>query len=324
SLLKSKDLAALQTRELIESTLASVIRNYYNVALLEEKVEIAENTLQISHQRVERVKGRVAYGGSLSLELLNAKVDMQTDSINLLTVNLQLENARRDLNLILGRDVEAEIEVSSLVDFSPAEDVSYWLEQAEANSSVVQSSSSKLEQSLLNLKAARSGFYPSISGSLSYDLSRIDSDSGTLKKGESAGVTAGLNLSLDLFTGFRTVNNIRNARITVKSSGEKLQQTKLTLRKQLLNAYSTYRNALLTVEVEKQNLETLKLNFDRTAQLYQLGQVTTTQFRESQLNWISGQSRLINEKYTAKFAEIELYRLSGLLMDHLGLTAADR
>ncbi len=323
SLLKSKDLTTLQTRELIESKLASVIRNYYNVALLEENVQIAKSTLAISRQRVARVEDSVAYGGSLSLELLNAKVDMQTDSINLLNVNLQLENARRELNLILGREVDAAIRVSPLVSFGPTEDIEFWLGKAEANSSLILSSNSRVEQSLLELKAARSGFYPSLTGSLSYELSRINSDSGTLRKGESAGITAGLNLSLDLFSGFRTLHNVRNARITMKSSEEELQLTKLTLRKQLLNAYSTYRNALQTVEVEKQSLETLKLNFERTTELYQLGQVTTTQFRESQLNWISGQSRLINEKYTAKFAEIELYRLSGLLMDYLGVVKAD-
>lgn len=57
------------------------------------------------------------------------------------------------------------------------------------------------------------------------------------------------------------------------------------------------------------------MNFDRTQELFQLGQVTTTQFREAQLNWIRAELRLINEKYTAKFAEVELYRLSGTLPD---------
>ncbi len=319
SLQKSKELAATQTRELTDNILASVIRNYYNVALLKEKLDIAKDALHISQSRVERIKGRVEYGGSLSLDLLNAKVDMQTDSINLMTAKLQVENAKRDFNLILGREVDAPVEIQPEVSYSPSQDVEFWLQKAEENSTAIRASHSKIEQSKYDLKSARAGFFPSLTGSVAYDLSHTNSESGVLQKGESAGLTAGLNLSFDLFNGFRKLHEVQNANINFRSSGEELVQTKRNLRKQLLNAFSTYQNALLTVEVERQNLETLKLNFDRTSELYQLGQVTTTQLRESQLNWISGQSRLINEKYTAKYAEIELYRLSGLLGEHLGL-----
>jgi len=126
-------------------------------------------------------------------------------------------------------------------------------------------------------------------------------------------MNAFLNLSVDLFSGFRKITNLQNAHISLKSQNEVHDRTVASLETEVMNAFATYKNARFTVEVEEKNLKTVKLNFDRTQDLFQLGQVTTTQFREAQLNWVKAQLRLINEKYTAKFAEIELYRLSGTL-----------
>ena len=91
-------------------------------------------------------------------------------------------------------------------------------------------------------------------------------------------------------------------------------QTRRALEKDIKNAYAIYKNNLFSISVEEKNLSTAKLNFDRTKELYNLGQVTTTQFREAQLNWIRAESRLITARYSAKYAEIELYRLSGQLL----------
>ena len=66
--------------------------------------------------------------------------------------------------------------------------------------------------------------------------------------------------------------------------------------------------------LEEKNLESAELNFKRTQELFNLGQVTTTQFREAQLNLISARNNISSAKYTAKLLEIELMRLSGQLL----------
>jgi outer membrane protein TolC len=79
------------------------------------------------------------------------------------------------------------------------------------------------------------------------------------------------------------------------------------------NAFAIFNNAIFTVKIAGKSLDTAEINFDRSSELFNLGQITTTQFREAQLNLVRAEIRMINEKFTAKFAEVELYRLSGHL-----------
>jgi outer membrane protein TolC len=85
--------------------------------------------------------------------------------------------------------------------------------------------------------------------------------------------------------------------------------------KEITDAHETYRNARFVLQLEKRNLSAAELNFKRTEELFHLGQVTNTQFREAQLNLIRALSTISNAKYTAKLNELELLRLSGMLIE---------
>jgi outer membrane protein len=92
------------------------------------------------------------------------------------------------------------------------------------------------------------------------------------------------------------------------------EETRLNLQKEVISAYESYQNSLLVLDLEKKYLEAADLNFKRTRELYNLGQVTTTQFREAQLNLIRSRSNVSTAKFEAKINEIELLRLTGQLV----------
>ena len=81
------------------------------------------------------------------------------------------------------------------------------------------------------------------------------------------------------------------------------------------NNYQAYKNSLFVLKVQQKNLQPAQLNFNRTKELYDLGQVTTTQFREAQLNLIYAKNNILSAKYDAKINEIQLLRLSGKLLE---------
>jgi outer membrane protein len=121
-------------------------------------------------------------------------------------------------------------------------------------------------------------------------------------------------LSFNLFDGFQRRTELQNASIQVKS-GELLErQARLDLERDLANAYESYRNSLTVLDLEERNLESAKVNFRRTRELYGLGRVTSTQFREAQLNLIRAETNVSNATYTAKLDEIELLRITGKLL----------
>ena len=85
-------LSELQARETIENTIAQLYTVYYNVAQVSENVRTLEQTLAISKDRITRATYQFEYGQGTKLDILNAQVDINNDSINLIIAKQQLIN----------------------------------------------------------------------------------------------------------------------------------------------------------------------------------------------------------------------------------------
>ena len=80
-------------KEVIENTLLQLYTIFYEVCRLSEEKEIIKSSLEISKSRLERNKTKFEFGQSTKLELLNAEVDVNTDSIRYLNAVKNLSNA---------------------------------------------------------------------------------------------------------------------------------------------------------------------------------------------------------------------------------------
>ena len=110
-------LSELQARETIENTINQLFSVYYSVAEVEENVKVLENTLQISQERIKRVTYQFEYGQGTKLDILNAQVDVNNDSINLINAKQLLINTKRDLNVVLGDVIDYEFTVETGINF---------------------------------------------------------------------------------------------------------------------------------------------------------------------------------------------------------------
>ena len=110
-------LSELQARETIENTIAQLYVVYYNVAQVTENVTVLEKTLTVSKDRITRASYQFEYGQGTMLNVLNAQVDINNDSINLINAKQQLVNTKRDLNVVLGNVISSEFRVDTTIEF---------------------------------------------------------------------------------------------------------------------------------------------------------------------------------------------------------------
>ena len=97
---KSKELFSktkLEVRNIIENTILQLYSIYFEVSRLTEQHKLIIKSLDISKKRFERKLLEFEYGQSNNLEVLNAEVDMNNDSIRLLNTMKKLVNAKSDL-----------------------------------------------------------------------------------------------------------------------------------------------------------------------------------------------------------------------------------
>ncbi len=309
-------LTELQVRETIENTYLQLFSVYFQIARLSENTTNLEETLTISKQRLERAQYQYEYGQSTKLELLNAEVDVNNDSINLINSKQLFANSKRNLNIVLGNQNDINYQVETDVDFITLMSYNELLTKAKENNVVLQQNDKNIAISKLNIKANRSPYLPTAGISSSYGWNKSNNPATSfLARSNSTGLNAGINLSWNLFDGGSTKTRVANARIALENQEILKEQQLETIENTFNNAYESYQNALFILQAQEQNVITNQNNFDRTNERYKLGQVTSIEFRQAQINLLNTQTALNNAKYDAKLIELELLQLTGEILN---------
>tara|TARA_B100000965_G_scaffold219323_1_gene183561 strand:- start:134 stop:1453 length:1320 start_codon:yes stop_codon:yes gene_type:complete len=313
---KSKELYSksnLEVQEIIENTILQLFTVFFEVGRLSEEKEILKNSLDISKRRYERRLLEFEYGQTNNLEVLNAEVDVNSDSINLLNTSKKLFNARSDLNLIMNVDLESEFNINTNIDFLAQDEINSIFSNDINNNTRLLIIEKDIIISNLERKIAKSSYLPTLGliGSYGWNESINDNPYAFYNKSISDGFSAGINIRWDIFRGGKKIIANKNAEISQENSELIKKKTVLELKKELRNAYQTHLNNLFILEVQRKNLNTNKNNFDRNIERYKIGQVSSIEFRRAQLNLLNAELSKSSAKYQAKISEAYFLKISG-------------
>lgn len=309
------NLTELQAKQIIENTAIQLSNSYFQIAQLSESVTILKSAVSVSKRRLTRAEYSRLYGQGTQLDILNAQVDVNNDSINLLNTIQQFENAKRNLNLIMGRNLDNQFSVDTNVVFKLSTSKDELVKKALERNIHIQQTNSQLKNSEFAIKASRAGWFPSLSANAAYAYQGSDNPNGAFLTGsQSYGPQAGLSLSWNIFDGGVTKTRTTNARIALETQKIQQEQTALSVQRDVLNAYATYQNALYVLQAQQDNLATANRNFQRSEEMFKQGQITSVEFRTAQLNELNAQSSYSQAKYSAKNAELQLQQLAGILL----------
>jgi outer membrane protein len=309
-------LSDFEIRQTIELNLLQLFNAYYEVASLTENLSVQTQTMDLSRQRLLRAQYRYDFGQGLGLDVLNAEVDIQRDSINFLNIKQGLANSKRNLNVILGRAVKTEFEVNTEVNYTDNLSLENLLSAVHTKNIEVQITDKNLEIDNYDLKILDAERKPTLSSSASYSFSyQNNAAEAFITSSNSRGFGLGLNLAWNIFDGGIRKVRKQNTNIAIQSRRISRQQLLEELERDITNAWESYQNALLILEVENSSLATNQLNFERTEELYKSGQLNSVEFRQAQLNLLNAAISYNTAKYDAKVIEIQLLQLSGDILD---------
>ena len=248
---KTYNLTELQAKETIENTYLQLFTVYFQIARLSENTDNLSEALTISKRRLTRAQYQYDYGQSTKLEYLNAQVDVNNDSITLITAKQQLNNAKRGLNVILGSKEDINYVVETEVDYNTMMNYNDLKNKTLENNALLKQGETNIAISEFNIKINKANFLPSLGFNASY----------------------------------------------------------------LKNTWENYNNQLFILTAQEQNVLTNQNNFDRTQERFKLGQITSVEFRQAQINLINSKTAYNNAKFDAKLIELQLLQLSGDIMN---------
>ncbi len=307
----------LEVRQTIETTILQLFSVYYEAARLTENTNNLEQALRISRDRLKRAEYQFEYGQNTGLDVLNAEVDVNTDSINLLNSQQQLRNTMRDLNLILNRELSTQFRADTSVVFVPELQMEDMQSEAKLNNVRLKIAEKDVLINEYAIKGARSAFLPTIGLTGSYGWNEFNNNSplAFVIQNTTTGVSGGINLTWNLFDGGQAITGVKNAKIFMENQKLLRKQIDLEVERDIQNAWDAYSNALYVLQVQDKNLQTNQNNFRRTDERYSLGQVTSIEFRQAQLNLLNAELAQSQAKYTAKLAELQMLQISGQLLN---------
>ncbi len=311
-------LTELQARETIQNTILQLLSIYFEVARLSENEYAQKEALEVSKDRIKRAQYAFEYGQNTQLDVLNAEVDVTNDSIILLNTQRLLKNTKRDLNVVLNQEVSNFFEVDTLISFIPMLELQAMVDDVSINNLAILQTERNLAINEYDIKVSKSGYLPVIglTGSYGWNLNQSAASAffpGTDNNNFNLALNAGL--TWNLFDGGNTTVRVRNAKIAYENQELLKRQVELEVARDIENALESYENRLAIYEIQEKAVITNQNNFERSREQYQLGRITSIEFRQAQINLLAAQTTKNLAKYDAKLAELQLLQLTGQLLN---------
>jgi outer membrane protein TolC len=306
------------TDALITSVLADVVVTYYAVARQQQQLQVFEEAVAISQERLRIAELRREVGSASDLEVRQARVDLNADRAAALRQEVALANTKAALNRLLARRGAATtFNVADRIDVALGLQQPVLLAAADERNPTLRRARRAQRAAEWERQEVRAERLPTVDANLGYGYSRSESESGFLRNSRSYDLTYGLTLSFDVFDGLNRRRRLENAAVRQRTAELAVEDVRTQLTADLTSAFTNYRNRLELVALERENLDATSANVDIALERFELGEITSVELREVQEQLIQAESRLLAAQFEAKQAEVTLLQLSGQLRDRL-------
>lgn len=297
----------------IVTKISDVYTTYYDLVQQQQQLKALDTAIVISNQRLTTAQNRFSIGKASKLEMLNAQVDLNTDTSSRLKQLELYRNAKIKLNEILARDTSLEFKVTDEIKIDNTLVFIDLKSLAEKQNPQLQAQVLAKNSAELQLKQVKAGRYPTVRINSGYNFTRSEASLGFVTQSSGRGFVYGINASVPIFDGFNQSRNEKVAKLQIDNADLVINQQKIMLESQLATAFQSYQTNMELSKVEEKNVEIAKQNLDITLAKFKIGTITPIEYRTAQLNYVEALVRLSNAQFQTKLYEITLKELSGSL-----------
>lgn len=309
-----EEMGETNARIAIENTVSAIILNYYGIIQQQKLIQVLEDAAALSMERKKIMEAKISLGAGSELQLLQSTVDLNADSINLISETASMQKTMADLNQLLARNPEISF---ILTDSISLENKLYYdslLVKTREQNNALLIARNNVSLNTYAIRDVQSQRYPKLNLNAGYNYNQLNAETGYLKYNQSNGPSFGLSLTYPLFDGFNINREIKNAKVELNTMENYLKETDLGLHTDLYKIYNDYITNLRIIGIELINQEVARENVEIAFEKYRLGSINDIELRETQKKYIDAQYQLLLSQFRAKKAEVELLRISGELV----------
>ncbi len=304
----------------VENTIIDVILAYYNVLLTENNLNIAEKNMQLSEDRYEQEKQKKQLGTSLTYDLLQAQNSFLEDKSSYLSAKSSFNNAKRQLNNLMALPLDTKYNFTSSFDISSKDfNIAALESKMLENNNTLKNQYINLEMAKLDVKSAKSDYYPTIAASASGGYSSTDLDYETLNmmdnNSSSLNTSVGLSVSYTIYEGGTRRRALQASKIQKEISEIETSDMEQQLKNQLAQEFELYQVRQELLILAKENLKAAELNMELSKQKFDNGSINSFNYRDIQIMYSNVALNYQNAMYNLIQSYHTLLRLTGGVID---------
>lgn len=298
----------------VQSVLADIIINYYAIVASQVQLIANADALEVSKKRVEVLEIKVNVGSGSTLDLLNAKVDYNSDYSNYLRQQENLKNLKIRLNELLILPVSDDFILSDSIPTNTLLNINELYSKLLSQNPMLINAKSQQRIAELNVKEVSADRYPTIRLNSGYNYSNVNAQAGFVIENRTQGLSYGVTASMNIFNGLLQSRREKTAKIQSQVASISYEAAKLSLETNWNLLLNNYKNNFELLRLERENQLVAKRNIDISVEKYHLGGISSLQLREAQKAYIDANSRYVNALYQFKLAETSLLELSSSII----------
>ncbi|WP_448702323.1 TolC family protein [Mucilaginibacter sp. AW1-3] len=308
---QQNELSLISQRDTIQSTISDVISTYYNLVNQNQLLIAQKGAIEISRTQLRYANDKFEVGRASRLDVLNAQVNLNTDTATMLADIQQFKSLKIRMNQLLVRPLLTDFSVVDTIIIDDKLVLGDIINQAQTANPKILSSQINRRLAETNLKQVQALRYPQVGVTGGYIFTNARTPSNLVTRQQDIhGLNYGLTASINIFDGLNQSRKERNAKIQIDNAAISLAQTKQNIEAQINDFYISYISALDLMKLNQSNVAVAKRNLDISLEKYKLGNITPLEIREAQKNYLDAQSRYYTAQYQAKSAEITLKEIT--------------
>ena len=302
------------TAILVEQTVQSVIRAYYQALLEQERLAVFEQVMNLSKDRYEHTMMKKEIGSALTFDVLQAKNAWLEDKAVYMQQEVTRSNVLRDIQYFMGETGDLSYELTSKFE-APIHEYEY-----EALKDKILSNNRNLKNQYVNMmlleqniSLAKSQYFPSLSLRSGVDAfstrTKYEDTNASTRRWQDAYVN--LTLSYNLFDGGERKRALQIARIHEETGQIETDEMIHSLTNELAKLFDLYEVRKGLYEVALENIEAAELNLKISEDRFRAGTINSFNYRDVQLIYLNAAQGKLQAIYNLIDTDTALARITG-------------
>jgi len=299
-----------------EQVIEKVANSYFEAYKTESQLTTVDKTIENTSRVRDVIKSLYDNGLAKKIDLDRIGVTLNNLKGNRQQLVNALQLQENALKYLIGMDMNQDIELPDNtfeVSKHALVDESVNIE----NRTEIKLLEKQGELLALNKKAINAESYPSLSMTANFGYVGFGNDFPWFAKSPGAawsGASAiGLNLNIPIFNGGSVKAKVKQAQTKIDLLEADKRDTRLALDMSLKNAITQINNSLITLNVQKENVNLAKEVLTNIENNYKFGLATLTDLLDAETQYADAQNNHTNALLDYKVAEIALIKAKGEL-----------